>query len=169
VNTSLAFSVPAGATSCRSASRPAAPGGMSKLMRASLTFLNGSAVPSICSPVTPLKLLPSSVIEMPPEGGPKFGRSSPKVGGAAVGVCVGVEVRVGVDVCVGVGVTVRVGVGVRVGTEVRVGVGVCVCVGAGVLVGVRVGEGVAVGDPAGRLVRLLSRSVTMLPTVNVTG
>jgi len=132
-------------------------------MRASLTFLNGSAVPSICSPVTPLKLLPSSVIEMPPEGGPKFGRSSPKVGGAAVGVCVGVEV------CVGVGVTVRVGVGVRVGTEVRVGVGVCVCVGAGVLVGVRVGEGVAVGDPAGRLVRLLSRSVTTLPTVNVTG
>ena len=75
------------------------------------------------------------------------------VGGAGVGVAVGVDVGVDVGVAVGVfvGVAVGVFVGVAVGVFVGVAVGVLVGVAVGVFVGVAVGVfvGVLVGVAVG--------------------
>jgi hypothetical protein len=67
------------------------------------------------------------------------------VGGAGVGLAVGVGVAVGVGIGVDVGVGLGVGVGVDVGVGGDVGLGVAVGVGGGVGVEVALGVGVGVG------------------------
>jgi hypothetical protein len=78
-----------------------------------------AATPPRVSVAPPTKLLPVTVMNVPPAAGPDVGLTESTRGfGPKVGVSVGVNVRVAVNVLEGVNVRVGVGVNVEVATGV---------------------------------------------------